>query len=100
MNATFCSSSDEDQSDAIHWVTLGYIGLLGDLLGKWGGEKSSPRKHETEKVVFNLLLFIIRVNRELKRVYRNGCRYNERLNAETGGSKTPCIHWIARVNIQ
>ena len=22
----------------------------------------------------------------LKRVYRNGCRYNERLNAETGGS--------------
>ena len=36
-----------------------------------------------------LLLFIIRVKRELKRVYRNGCRYNERLNAETGGSKTP-----------
>ena len=33
-------------------------------------------------------LFIIRVKRELKRVYRNGCRYNERLNAETGGSKT------------
>ncbi len=30
--------------------------------------------------------FIIRVKRELKRVYRNGCRYNERLNAETGGS--------------
>ncbi len=33
-----------------------------------------------------MLLFIIRVKRELKRVYRNGCRYNERLNAETGGS--------------
>jgi hypothetical protein len=33
-----------------------------------------------------LLWFIIRVKRELKRVYRNGCRYNERLNAETGGS--------------
>jgi hypothetical protein len=33
-------------------------------------------------------LFIIRVKRELKRVYRNGGRYNERLNAETGGSKT------------
>jgi hypothetical protein len=30
-----------------------------------------------------LLLFIIRVKRELKRVDRNGCRYNERLNAET-----------------
>jgi len=28
-------------------------------------------------------LFIIRVKRELKREYRNGCRYNERLNAET-----------------
>ena len=45
------------------------------------------------------LLFIIRVKRELKRVYRNGCRYNERLNAETGGSKTPRTHWVARVNI-
>ncbi len=31
-------------------------------------------------------MFIIRVKRELKRVYRNGCRYNERLNTETGGS--------------
>jgi hypothetical protein len=40
------------------------------------------------------LLFIIRVKRELKRVYRNGCRYNERLNAETGGSKTPHTHWV------
>jgi hypothetical protein len=46
-----------------------------------------------------VLLFIIRVNRELKRVYRNGCRYNERLNSETGGSKTPRTHWVARVNI-
>ncbi len=44
-----------------------------------------------------MLLFIIRVKRELKRVYRNGCRYNERLNAETGGSKTRRIHWVARV---
>jgi hypothetical protein len=46
-----------------------------------------------------VLLFIIRVKRELQRVYRNGCRYNERLNAETGGSKTPRTHWVARVNI-
>jgi hypothetical protein len=46
-----------------------------------------------------LLLFIIRVKRELQRVYRNGCRYDERLNAETGGSKTPRTHWVARVNI-
>jgi hypothetical protein len=45
-------------------------------------------------------LFIIRVKREVKRVYKNGCRYNERLNAETGGSKTPRTHWVARVNIQ
>ncbi len=37
--------------------------------------------YESMKVSF--LLFIIRVKRELKRVYRNGCRYNERLNAET-----------------
>jgi hypothetical protein len=36
-----------------------------------------------------LLLLIIRVKRELERVYRNGCRYNERLNTETGRSKTP-----------
>jgi hypothetical protein len=45
------------------------------------------------------LLFIIRVKREVKRVYRNGCRYNERLNSETGGSKTPRTHWVVRVNI-
>ena len=45
------------------------------------------------------LLFIIRVKGELKRVYRNGCRCNERLNAETGGSKTSRTHWVARVNI-
>ena len=38
---------------------------------------------------WDLLLFIIRVKRELQRVNRNGCRYNERLNTETGGSKTP-----------
>jgi hypothetical protein len=47
-----------------------------------------------------VVLFIIRVKRELKTVYRNGCRCNERLNAETGGSKTPRIHWVARVNIE
>jgi hypothetical protein len=46
-----------------------------------------------------LQLFIVRVNRELQRVYRNGCRYNERLNAETGGSQTSHIHWVVWVNI-
>ena len=46
------------------------------------------------------LLFIIRVKGELKRVYRNGCRYNERLNTETGGSKTPHTYWVPWVNIQ
>ncbi len=46
------------------------------------------------------LLFIIRVKQELKRVYRNGCRYDKRLNAETGGSRTPHTHWVDRVNIQ
>jgi hypothetical protein len=45
------------------------------------------------------LLFIIRVKRELERVYRNGCRYNERLTSETGGSKTPHTHWVVWVNI-
>jgi hypothetical protein len=40
------------------------------------------------------VLFIIRVKGELKRVYINGCRYNERLNTETGGSKTSHIHWV------
>jgi hypothetical protein len=43
---------------------------------------------------------LLRPERELKRVYINGCRYNEGLNAEIGGSKTPHIHWVARVNIQ
>jgi hypothetical protein len=50
--------------------------------------------------VQTILLFITRVQRELKRVYINGCRYNERLNTETEGSKTPRIHWVAWVNIQ
>jgi len=36
------------------------------------------------EVMTELLLFIIRVKRELERVYKNGCRYNERLNDETG----------------
>ncbi len=36
------------------------------------------------------------VNRELKRIYMDGCRYNERLNTETRGSKTSPIHWFAR----
>jgi hypothetical protein len=52
------------------------------------------------KIRVSMLLFIIRVKREIKRVYRNGCRYNERLNVETGGSKKPRTHWVARVNIQ
>jgi hypothetical protein len=55
--------------------------------------------HSPNFILFYVVLFIIRVKRELKRVYRNGCRYNERLNAETGGSKTPRTHWVARVNI-
>jgi hypothetical protein len=42
-----------------------------------------------ECIAGETLLFIVRVKRDLKRVYRNGCRYNQRLNAETGGSKTP-----------
>ncbi len=46
------------------------------------------------------VVYYKRVKRELKRVYRNGCRYNERLKAETGGSKAPRTHWVARVNIQ
>jgi hypothetical protein len=46
------------------------------------------------------LLFIIRVKSELKRVYRNGCRYKERPHTETGGSKTTRTHWVERVNIQ
>jgi hypothetical protein len=49
--------------------------------------RTSPEDNHNSFLEF--LLFIIRVKRELKRVCRNGCRYNERLNAETGGSKTP-----------
>ncbi len=43
------------------------------------------RKREQQ---IRLLLFIIRVKREVKSVHRNGCRYYERLHDETGGSKT------------
>jgi hypothetical protein len=46
------------------------------------------------------VLLIIRVKRELMIVYRNGCRYDERLNTETGGSKRPRVHWVVWVNIQ
>ena len=70
--------------------------------------ESRKREQKTRLIIYedrcderlkNFMLFIIRVKREVKRVYRNGCRYNERLNAETGGSrsKTPRIHWVARV---
>jgi hypothetical protein len=31
-------------------------------------------------------------------MYIDGCRYNERLNAETGGSRTTHIHWVTRVH--
>jgi hypothetical protein len=36
-------------------------------------------------------LFVVYYKRkgEIKREYRNWCRYNERLNDETGGSETP-----------
>jgi hypothetical protein len=54
--------------------------------------------NNTGPIPGNELLFIIRAKREVKKVYRNGCRCNERLNAETGGSKTPRIHWVAWVN--
>jgi hypothetical protein len=69
----------------IHWVGLG---------------TGTPKdRDEVNKQNVFYCLFIIRVKRELKRVYKNGCRYNERLNAETGGSKTTHTHWVARVNI-
>jgi hypothetical protein len=58
------------------------------------------RQTEPKTKPYTMLLFIIRVTRELKRVCRNGCRYNERLNTETRGSKTSRIHWVTRVNIQ
>ncbi len=58
----------------------------------------TPHIHLKQSRLF--LLFIIRVKWESKRVYRNGCRYNERLNTETGGPKTPHIHWVARVYIK
>ena len=35
----------------------------------------------------------------LKRMYIDGCRYNERLNTKTEGFKTTLIHWVVWVNI-
>jgi hypothetical protein len=34
------------------------------------------------------------VKRELKRICIDGCRYNEWINTETGGSKTSHIHFV------
>ena len=47
-----------------------------------------PRKREIKTRPTHEFLFVVycKSKRELKRVYRNGCRYNERLNTETGGS--------------
>jgi hypothetical protein len=45
-------------------------------------ERLKPKDDESTCLDDIRRLFIIRVNRELKRVYRNGCRYNERLNAD------------------
>jgi hypothetical protein len=47
-------------------------------------------------------LFIIRAKRELKRVYRNGCRYNERLNAEKEDLKRLAYTglWTAGENVE
>ncbi len=73
-----------------------------DLVAHGGGKKYltktsrpgfvSTVKPDLPQELMSYRLFIIRVKRELKRVYRNGCRYNERLNAETGD-------WVPRVNI-
>ena len=43
---------------------------------------------------------LLEVKRELKRIYIDGCLYNERLNVKTEGSKTSPLHWVERVNIQ
>jgi hypothetical protein len=58
----------------------------------------SPPTIDSQKIVPPGVVYL-RVKREVKRVYRNGCRYNERLNSETGGSKTTRTHWVTRVNI-
>ena len=67
------------------------------------GERESTRLTDTGLVYYEWFFFKVYyepIKRELKRVYINGCRYNERLNTETQGSKTPHIHWVALVNIQ
>jgi hypothetical protein len=76
------------------------MGWVSEILVVTGLEESAVMVSPTLDVaLFMTQLFIIRVKRELKRVYRNGCRYNERLNDETGGSKTPLTHRVPRVNI-
>ena len=89
-----CRCDERLQTKTKEFTRLPYTGLVLEL---------EHLKIETrlisERFANSSLLFIIRVKRELKRVYRNGCRYNERLNTETGGSKTSHTHWVARVNI-
>ena len=40
------------------------------------------------------------VKEESKRIHVDGCRYNERLNTKTGGSRLSHIHYVAQVKIQ
>jgi hypothetical protein len=51
-------------------------------------------------VLHSVVVYYKSKTRATESIYRNGCRYNERRNTETGGSKTPHLHWVARVNIQ
>jgi hypothetical protein len=50
-----------------------------------------PRSGDRVEIFFCLLQKV-----DLKRIYIDECRYNERLNSKTEGSKTPHIHWVVR----
>ncbi len=61
--------------------------------------KNNVQWGPTKKVMTRSCL-LEEVKPDLKRIYIDGCRCNERLNSETEGSRTSHIHWVARVNIQ
>jgi hypothetical protein len=105
----FLSSQNRIETPSQNLIILPIRGGFCEEKFSWSGKFLWSGKFPSEIVTWlavitaiesNNVYYIIRVKLELKRVYINGCRYNERLNVETEGSNTPRIHWVALVNIQ
>jgi hypothetical protein len=95
---TFWSQSSRNEWKEYFWHSRINTGHTTD--GVSNSELSDGLTNRTcHRLIGFVVVYYKRAKRELKRVYGNGCRYNERLNTQTGGSKTPRTHWVTRVNI-